>query len=85
MPLTAKGTEILSSMQKQYGEDKGKKVFYASKTSGAITGVDSAKLDAACSKMDALNKREMFRKGQEFAQARCGLDAASAMMDSITK
>lgn len=200
MPLTAKGTEILSKMEKTYGsEEKAKQVFYASLNSGTITGVDSAKLDAACtvmdavagivrgdaelpyqtglkadwkveqrgrawfaigtglggerfavkkgtqweadkyartmnenareaeegnrrfvaerkaeadriragraekrgaqgmfkfdsarldaacSKMDALNKREMFRKGQEFAQARCGLDAACAMMDSITK
>jgi hypothetical protein len=41
MPLTAKGEKILSGMQKQYGEKKGKEVFYASKNAGKITGVDS--------------------------------------------
>lgn len=30
MPLTVKGEKILASMIKQYGEKKGKKVFYAS-------------------------------------------------------
>ena len=45
MPLTAKGEEILKSMQKQYGEKKGQSVFYASKNAGKISGVDSAKAD----------------------------------------
>ena len=40
MPLTPKGKEIMSSMKKQYGSKKGKSVFYASKNSGKITGVD---------------------------------------------
>jgi len=40
MPLNSKGRQILSSMQSEYGEEKGKQVFYASKNSGKITGVD---------------------------------------------
>jgi hypothetical protein len=42
MPLTGKGTKILSSMQSQYGEKRGKSVFYASRNAGTISGVDSA-------------------------------------------
>jgi len=30
MPLTKQGRKILASMKKQYGEKKGKAVFYAS-------------------------------------------------------
>jgi hypothetical protein len=38
MPLTKKGTKILSSMEKEYGGEKGKKVFYASQNKGIIKG-----------------------------------------------
>lgn len=41
MPLTSKGTEIKSSMEKEYGKEKGEKVFYASANKGTISGVDS--------------------------------------------
>jgi len=41
MPLTSKGHEIMANMQKEYGEEKGKEVFYASRNKGTITGVDS--------------------------------------------
>jgi hypothetical protein len=40
MPLTKKGRKIKSAMKAQYGQDKGERVFYASKNSGKITGVD---------------------------------------------
>jgi len=40
MPLTAKGEEIMAAMVKEYGEEKAKEVFYASKNAGKITGVD---------------------------------------------
>lgn len=40
MPLTEKGEKIKSAMAKQYGAEKGKEVFYASKNKGTITGVD---------------------------------------------
>lgn len=39
MPLTKKGERILKQMQKNYGEKKGKQVFYASANKGTIKGV----------------------------------------------
>jgi len=39
MPLTEKGEEIMSSMKKEYGAEKGEQVFYASANKGTITGV----------------------------------------------
>lgn len=41
MPLTSKGEKIKSEMEQEYGEKKGKSVFYASRNAGKITGVDS--------------------------------------------
>ena len=38
MPLTKKGTKILSNMKKEYGAKKAKSVFYASINSGKIKG-----------------------------------------------
>ena len=38
MPLTAKGKKIKSAMVKQYGAEKGKRVFYASQNKGTIKG-----------------------------------------------
>lgn len=46
MPLSKKGKEIMSSMDKEYGEKKGKEVFYASKNKGTIKGVEKAKSKA---------------------------------------
>jgi hypothetical protein len=45
MPLTDKGDEILAAMKKQYGDEKGEQVFYASKNSGKISGVDATEAD----------------------------------------
>ena len=47
MPLTSKGEEIKSAMEKPlseggYGKKKGESVFYASRNKGTITGVDDA-------------------------------------------
>ncbi len=39
MPLNKKGKDIKKSMEKEYGEEKGKKVFYASENKGTIKGV----------------------------------------------
>lgn len=40
MPLTSKGKEILSNMEKTYGDpEKAKEVFYASANKGTIKGV----------------------------------------------
>lgn len=43
MPLTSKGTKIMRAMMKEYGEKKGKNVFYASENKGTISGVHKAK------------------------------------------
>jgi hypothetical protein len=40
MPLTSKGQTILSAMTSEYGPEKGKRVFYASRNAGKIKGVD---------------------------------------------
>lgn len=34
MPITKSGKKVLSSMKKEYGEKKGKEVFYASINKG---------------------------------------------------
>lgn len=39
MPMTPKGKKIMRSMKKEYGPEKGKKVFYASANKGKIKGV----------------------------------------------
>lgn len=39
MPLTRKGEKIKAAMEKQYGAEKGKQVFYASENKGTIKGV----------------------------------------------
>jgi hypothetical protein len=44
MPLTPKGSKIMSAMKEQYGSPKkAKEVFYASKNAGKIKGVDKPK------------------------------------------
>ena len=40
MPLSKKGRKIMSAMKSEYGEKKGKQVFYASKKKGTIRGVE---------------------------------------------
>ncbi|MDE2015916.1 MAG: hypothetical protein KGI72_05335 [Patescibacteria group bacterium] len=43
MPLTRKGSEIMKAMGKEYGPEKGEKVFYASRNKGTIKGVEKTK------------------------------------------
>lgn len=38
MPLTKKGAKIKRAMVKQYGKEKGARVFYASQKKGTIKG-----------------------------------------------
>lgn len=40
MPLTKKGKKIMSAMKKEYGPEKGKSVFYATRNKGKIKGVE---------------------------------------------
>jgi hypothetical protein len=39
MPLTKKGRKILEAMKDQYGDERGKQIFYASENAGTIKGV----------------------------------------------
>jgi hypothetical protein len=67
MPLTKKGAKIKAAMSKQYGADKGEKVFYA----GRISGVEAdakAKDEAADTKAgvkegSAADKKRDKKKG----------------------
>jgi hypothetical protein len=43
MPITKKGKKIKKAMEKQYGKEKGKQVFYASANKGTIKGVEGKK------------------------------------------
>jgi hypothetical protein len=43
MPLTEKGKKILKEMKKEYGEKKGKEVFYASQNKGTVKGTHKKK------------------------------------------
>ncbi len=43
MPLTTKGKKIMKAMKSEYGDKKGKTVFYASANKGTIAGVEKAK------------------------------------------
>ena len=45
MPLTNKDKKILADMKKEYGEEKGEKVFYASQNKGTINGTHRKKLE----------------------------------------
>jgi hypothetical protein len=40
MPMTEKGSKIMSAMKKKYGKKKGEQVFYASEQKGTIKGVE---------------------------------------------
>jgi hypothetical protein len=43
MPFTAKGSKIMANMEKEYGPEKAKRVFYASRNAGKISGVEKGK------------------------------------------
>ena len=57
MPLTEKGEKIRSAMEKEYGKEKGEKIFYASRNKGNIMGVDREKVDQLVKKIDACSAR----------------------------
>jgi hypothetical protein len=39
MPLSRRGRKVKEAMEKEYGKDKGDRVFYASENKGVITGL----------------------------------------------
>ena len=43
MPLTKKGKKIKKSFEKEYGKEKGEKVFYATENKGKLKGVKKKK------------------------------------------
>ncbi len=43
MPLNSKGKKIKAAMEKEYGKDKGDRIFYASEAKGTIKGVTAKK------------------------------------------
>ena len=43
MPLNKTGKKIKRAMKKQYGAEKGEKVFYASQNKGTIKGTHKGK------------------------------------------
>lgn len=65
MPLTNKGEAVMANMKKEYGPEKGERVFYASRNAGTITGVDSAERDDAV----ATNREQAARVRREIAAA----------------
>lgn len=40
--MNAKGEKVMESMMDEYGKEKGKKIFYASKNKGTISNVEKA-------------------------------------------
>ena len=40
MPITKKGAKILSAMEKEYGLEKGKAVYFASIVKGKVQGAE---------------------------------------------
>jgi len=58
MPLTPKGNKIMSAMKKEYGEEKGESVFYASRNKGTISGVDPE----SKAPKKSTTKQRMFKK-----------------------
>ncbi len=56
MPLTKKGEEILSNLNKEYGSKKAEQVLYAGKNAGTFTGIDAQKAFDADGYMDSVRK-----------------------------
>ena len=42
MPQTKKGKKIENAMEKEYGTEKGKRIYYASIVKGKIKGVEGS-------------------------------------------
>jgi hypothetical protein len=57
MPLTAKGSEVMAKLKKEYGPESGERVFYAMKNKGTLTGVDSDDLRDDKDDILSLNRR----------------------------
>lgn len=56
MPLNQKGKEIKSAMEKEYGQEKGDRVFYASENKGTIKGVVARKMSKGAKTIEKFSK-----------------------------
>jgi hypothetical protein len=65
MPLTSKGKKILSSMRSQYGEKKGKQVFYASINKGKVTGAEKGRAEGGSVVPTGMTIEERLRQQPE--------------------
>jgi hypothetical protein len=54
MPLTAKGEEIKSALEKEYGKEHGDRVLYAGKNKGTFTGIDSVDRRGSAAELKAV-------------------------------
>lgn len=61
MPLTGKDRKVLSNFEKEYGRERGKRVFYASINKGRVKGIPEAKRMARKRKHHRKPKRRQHR------------------------
>jgi hypothetical protein len=76
MPLTEKGSKVLSAMKEEYGPEKGESVFYASRNKGTISGVDTMARETSrpFGAEDPVTKGESISGDQEGPQHERPLD-----------
>ena len=65
MPQTKKGKKILSSMKKEYGTEKGKRVYYASIVSSKIKGAEGKGGTGKLAKAKATHKRKVDKAAKK--------------------
>ena len=61
MPQTQKGKEIMSAMEKEYGNKKGRAVYFASIVKGKIKGVEGGGGTGTLAKAKKTYKKEHSR------------------------
>jgi hypothetical protein len=78
MPLTAKGNKIMKSMVEQYGKNRGKRIFYASRNKGTIAGVDMVDDDG-----DLIIKHLSDDDNERMAACHHRMDDLKRRMDAV--
>jgi hypothetical protein len=61
MPQTRKGEKIESAMEKEYGTEQGKRIYYASIVKGRIKGVEDKGGKGTLAKAKKTYKKEHSR------------------------
>ena len=91
MPLTAKGQEILSNLEKEYGSaEKAKQVLYAGKNKGTFTGIDSRDDAANATRGDSEDIHEVRDRVIDAAcrslqDSMIGIERAAKRMDAAVR